>query len=205
MSALLKWITVRFFDCFGRTLWTVHSISAQISHEGIKWTTTKENLRDYCTWIYKVNNCFEIMFFQKMTSQLHQNPFCYQHIIYDSIKSVFYDNLKALQRHLLCCDASETGTTDVWWLFPKFILANIIFWIYKFGLGLKRKIVYRKKNWIIEIMDKWLTVPKRVLIVWPRYPKFSKVYSVDMPNWPKSLGYHWKKVSSGFRSPCSKK
>ena len=158
LSALLKWITARIWavlaEQYELPMYSIHSISAQISHEGIKCITTKENLRDYCPCIYKVHNSFEIMFFQKMTTQLHKTPFCYQHIICDSIKSVFYDNLKALQRHLLCCDASETGTTDVWWLFPKFVLANIIFGIYIFGLGLKRKVFFIEKNsWIIEIKN----------------------------------------------------
>ena len=42
----------------------------------------------------------------------------------------------------------------------------------------------------MEIMNKGLTVPKKVLLVQPKiYPKYLKVYLVDPPNWPKSFGY----------------
>ena len=61
----------------------------------------KKKLRNYCPCIYNVLNCFETVLFQKMTTQLHQKPFCYHHFISDSIKSVFYDNLKALQRQFI--------------------------------------------------------------------------------------------------------
>ena len=40
------------------------------------------------------------------------------------------------------------------------------------------------------------------LIFGRKYPKYSKICSFDLLNWPKSLGYHWKKASLGVRSPC---
>ena len=50
-----------------------------------------------------------------------------------------------------------TPTTDAWWLFMKLFIANIIFGVY---LGLKSKVIFRKNNWMMEIMDMGLTVPK---------------------------------------------
>ena len=45
--------------------------------------------------------------------------------------------------------------------------------------------------------------------IWVRSEKQSflwthsaKIYLTDLPNWPKSLGYRWKKEPSGVRSPC---
>ena len=44
--------------------------------------------------------------------------------------------------------------------------------------------------------------------IWVRSEKQSflwthsaKIYSTDLPNWPKNLGYRWQKEPSGVRSP----
>ena len=43
-----------FMGLLGKTTFTVHSISAQTSQEGIKCTKTKELLRAFCPNIYTV-------------------------------------------------------------------------------------------------------------------------------------------------------
>ena len=62
-----------------------------------------------------------------------------------------------------------------------------------FGLGLKSKVFCRTNNWIIKIMDR---VPKLLVIV----RKYPRIYSANVPNWPKSLEYHWKKASFVVRT-----
>ena len=52
LSALLNW----FMDRLCRALCTVHSISAQISQEGIKCTKFKELPRSYCPKLYIVDS-----------------------------------------------------------------------------------------------------------------------------------------------------
>ena len=69
-------------------------------------------------------------------------------------------------------------------------ISQNIFW-----LGLRSKVFCGKNNWIMEIMDKGMKVPK-----WfgQKYPK---IYSTDFSNWPKTLGYRWKRASFDVRSP----
>ena len=50
----------------------------------------------------------------------------------------------------------------------------------------------------MENMDKGLTVSKWVLMNRPKVPEMPQIY---LPK-PKSLGFRWKKASSGVRSPC---
>ena len=56
----------------------------------------------------------------------------------------------------------------------------------------------------MESMDKGLTVPKWVLIVWPKIPKMPQNLSAQFvcPS-PKVLDFNEKKASLGVRSPCS--
>ena len=60
-----------------------------------------------------------------------------------------------------------------------------------------------KSIFFVEKTTKWwksLTVPKWVLIC-SSAENNPKIYSADLPNWPKSLWYCWKKASSGVHSP----
>ena len=54
-------------------------------------------------------------------------------------------------------------------------------------------------------MDKGLTVPKWVLINWPKIPQMPQNLSAQIvcPS-PKFWDFDEKKASLGFRSPCTK-
>ena len=56
----------------------------------------------------------------------------------------------------------------------------------------------------MENMDKGLTLPKCVLIVWPKIPQMSQKLSAQFvcPS-PKVLDFNEKKTSLGVRSLCS--
>ena len=65
----------------------------------------------------------------------------------------------------------------------------------------------RNNVWIMENMDKELTVPKLVLIVWPKIPQIPQKISAQnvchcLPK-PKSLLFK-KTLFLGVRSPCLK-
>ena len=55
----------------------------------------------------------------------------------------------------------------------------------------------------MENMDKGLTVPKWVLIVWPKIPQMPQNLNAQFvcPS-PKNLDFNEKKASLGVRSPC---
>ena len=49
----------------------------------------------------------------------------------------------------------------------------------------------------MENMDKGLTVPKLVLLVWPKIPQMpQKIFAQAQK------GFHWTKASLDVRSPC---
>ena len=54
----------------------------------------------------------------------------------------------------------------------------------------------------MEDMDKGLSVPKWVRIVWPKIPQMPQnlIAPICLPK-PKSFGFQWKKASLGVRSP----
>ena len=60
--------------------------------------------------------------------------------------------------------------------------------------GYKGLVFCRNNGWIMENMDKGLTVTKWVLIVQ------QKIHQKSSPK-PKSSGFQWKKASLGVRSP----
>ena len=73
-------------------------------------------------------------------------------------------------------------------------------YIHVFGFGQKGKVFFVEKttvvNWMIEIMDKGLTVPKWVLIIWPKIPPKNQSLYV-MPICPISPKV-WDIVEKGF-------
>ena len=79
-------------------------------------------------------------------------------------------------------------TADTWRLNPWFFAAQIQIQIANkyLGCGYKGLVFCRNNGWIMENMDKGLTVPKWVLIVWPKIPQ--------MPQW----------LASQFVSPSFK-
>ena len=89
---------------------------------------------------------------------------------------------------------------DVWYhrlrthdsqiVFGQYHIQDTVLW-----LCLKIKNFCRKNNWMMKIMDKGIKVPKLVLI------RYSFGWSAQLIG-QKSLGYLWKKASSGVRSLC---
>ena len=71
--------------------------------------------------------------------------------------------------------------------FPNSFRPNHIWDI--FGLGLKSKQTFLWKK-TTEWWKSWTSA------------KYHKIHSANLPNWPKILGYLWKKASSCVRSPC---
>ena len=70
-----------------------------------------------------------------------------------------------------------------------------------FWLGLKTKVFCGKNNWMMEIMNKGLTVPKwGLIVVRPKIPQIPQnLFGQSAQKFEISL----KKDSSGVRSPCT--
>ena len=79
-------------------------------------------------------------------------------------------------------------TSNARWLFPKFFSANFILGYIWFGL--KSKVLCGKNNFMMEIMDKGVTVPKWGLIIQTEISQIPQYLLTDLPNWPKNWGYH---------------
>ena len=78
---------------------------------------------------------------------------------------------------------------------------DIIFGIYYiFGLVLKSNFFCRKKNWLMKIMNKGLTVPKR--IVQSKIPQIPQNLFVRFSQLSQTFEISLKKASSGVCSPC---
>jgi hypothetical protein len=70
------------------------------------------------------------------------------------------------------------------------------------GWGYKGLVFSRNNGWIIENMDKGLTVPKWMLIVHPKMTKMPQnLFAQFVWPSPKILDFN-EKVSLGIRSPC---
>ena len=69
--------------------------------------------------------------------------------------------------------------------------------------GYKGLVFYRNNGWLMENMDKGLTVPKWVLIVWPKIPQMPKNWSAQIvcPS-PKFWDFDHQKASLGVPSQC---
>lgn len=62
-----------------------------------------------------------------------------------------------------------------------------------FGLVLKKKTYEWWKSWTTDSQCQ-----KRFWWFGRKYPEYLKVYSADLPNWPKILGYWWKRLHRAF-------
>ena len=60
--------------------------------------------------------------------------------------------------------------------------------------GYKGLVFCRINGWILENMEKGLTVPKWMLTIWPKIPQMPQNLCI-------SSGFQWKKASSGVGSP----
>ena len=70
------------------------------------------------------------------------------------------------------------------------------------GLGLKSKVFCGKTTEWWKSLTRNSQCQNRCWQFGQKYPKYLKVYSTDLPKWPKTLRYVWKKPLSGIRSPC---
>ena len=70
------------------------------------------------------------------------------------------------------------------------------------GVGYKGFGFFRNNGWIMENMDKELTVPKWVLIVWPKIPQMPQKISPKMSAQVQKFKIFEKRLSLGVRSPC---
>ena len=104
-----------------------------------------------------------------------------------------------LSAQALKCECIRTRTTDTRRLNLKFFEAQIQIPLPNKYLGVGYKgLVCRNNGWIMENMDKELTVPK-----WAENtPNASKNFSPKCLPKPKSSRFLKKKLSLGVRSPC---
>ena len=72
---------------------------------------------------------------------------------------IFKQESSRKQHHKPSNQPRRTQTTDAWWLFPPNLFCQYHIWDI-FGLGLKSKVTCGKNKWMMEIMDKGLTVSK---------------------------------------------
>ena len=93
--------------------------------------------------------------------------------------------------------SAQPPTTDSWWLFPKFSLANIIFDIHTFWLGLKSKVFCRKNYWMMEIINKGLSLSK-----WEAENTSNNIPKFIQPS-AQNFEISLKKASLRVRSPCT--
>ena len=61
----------------------------------------------------------------------------------------------------------------------------------------------RNNGWIMENMDKWLIVPKWVLVFWPKIPQLPQNYLSNLSAQAQKFRISTKKASLGVRSPCA--
>ena len=71
------------------------------------------------------------------------------------------------------------------------------------GFGYKGLVFCKNNGWLLEKMDKGFTVPKWVLMNWPKISQIPQSLSVQIV-WTSSFGFQWKKASLGIRIPWYK-
>ena len=102
---------------------------------------------------------------------------------------------------------TENTTTNTRRINPRFFAVQIQIQITNryLGCGCKNLVFCRNNGWIMEKMDKGLTVPKWVLIVWPKIPQMSQnLYAQFVCLSPKVLNVNEKRLHrasliSGFQ------
>ena len=103
-------------------------------------------------------------------------------------RSLHFDVLIGARRQ---AELGEPPTTDTWWLIS--YLGCI--WVRS-----EKQSYLQKNNWMMEIMDNGLKVPKWVLIVWPKIPPKPPLFG-----WSALLAQKFrillKKTSLGVHSP----
>ena len=107
-------------------------------------------------------------------------------------KNFFCSSGKLYSLSLIC----RSRTTDTWRLNPQFFAAQI-----QISIGL---VFCRNNGWIMENMDKGLTVPKWVLIIRPKIPQMPQNLSQNLSTQPSQkvldfnekgfIAMHWASV-----------